>query len=119
MTNLPAVLQTTSDIAVASGEMFITSSSERERLHDTTEADAVDMNSFGLAAVCADHNVPLFSWKIISDMANENASEDFRSFIANYKGEGGKALADVVKALPAHPDNPATYPAIRKLLRGK
>ncbi len=119
VTNLPAVLQTTSGISVASGEMFVTSSSERERLYATTETDVVDMNSFGLALVCADHNVPLFAWKIISDNADENASENFRAFVAKYRGEGGKALADVIGALPSNPHDPSTYPAIKKLLRDK
>lgn len=117
VTNLPAPLQTTSTIFVASGEQFISTTGERDRLQATTQADAVDMNSFGLALVCADHAVPLFSWKIVSDRADENASETFRAFISAYSGEGGRALAEIIRALPANPNDPATYPAIEKLLR--
>ncbi|HRV46045.1 MAG TPA: hypothetical protein P5208_12160, partial [Smithellaceae bacterium] len=113
----PSPLQTTSTIAVASGEQFISTTRERDRLQAMTQADAVDMNSFGLALVCADHGVPLFAWKIISDHADESASATFRSFIATYSGEGGAALAGIVQALPANPSDPASYPAIERLLR--
>lgn len=116
-TNLPAPLQTTSTISVASGEQFISSASERDRLQAVTQADAVDMNSFGLALVCADHGVPLFAWKIISDRADEEATETFKAFRASYSGEGGKALAGIIQSLPANPNDPASYPAIGKLLR--
>ncbi|MBU1909744.1 MAG: hypothetical protein KJ726_06840, partial [Verrucomicrobia bacterium] len=114
---LPPLFRSNSTIAVASGELFVASTSERDRLRATTDADAVDMNSFGLALVCADHGVPLFAWKIISDCADESASEVFRAFVSTYKGEGGKALAEIIVALPAHPHDPASYPAIEKLLR--
>ena len=116
-TNYPSPLQTTSTISVASGEQFISTTGERDRLQATTQADTVDMNSFGLALVCADHGVPLFAWKIISDYADENASETFRAFISSYSGEGGKALAEIIQALPVNPNDPASYPAINKLLR--
>ncbi len=115
--DLPPPLQTTSTIAIASGEQFIATTAERDRLQAMTQADAVDMNSFGLALVCADHGVPLFAWKIISDHADESASATFRSFIATYSGEGGAALAGIVQALPANPSDPASYPAIERLLR--
>ena len=115
--DLPAPLQTPSTISVASGEQFISTTRERDRLQATTQADAVDMNSFGLALVCADHAVPLFSWKIVSDRADENASETFRAFISAYSGEGGRALAEIIRALPANPNDPASYPAIQELLR--
>ena len=117
VTNLPAPLNTISTLSLASGEQFISTTGERDNLQATTQADAVDMNSFGLALVCADHGVPLFAWKIISDRADENASETFRNFIAAYSGEGGRALAEIIQALPANPNDPATYPAIEKLLR--
>ncbi len=117
VTDLPAPLQTTSTISIASGEQFISTTGERDRLQATTQADAVDMNSFGLSLVCSDHGVPLFSWKIISDHADENASETFRNFISTYSGAGGKALAEIIQVLPANPNDPSSYPAIEKLLR--
>lgn len=117
VSNYPVALQSTATLAVASGELFVSSTTERERLRSQTQADAVDMNSFGLALVCADHGVPLWSWKIVSDRADDQASEAFRAFVAGYRGEGGKALADLIEALPPNPHNPSSYPAIEKMLR--
>lgn len=113
----PTPLDTTSSISVASGEPFISATGERDRVRAISQADAVDMNSFGLALACADHGVPLYSWKIISDRADENASGDFLAFVAAYSGAGGRALAGIIQALPANPNDPATYPAIGQLLR--
>ena len=113
----PSPLETTSTISVASGEQFISTTGDRDRLQAITQADAVDMNSYGLSLVCADHGIPLFSWKVVSDRADEEASATFSNFIASYSGEGGKALAGIIQALPANPDDPASYPAIQEMLR--
>ena len=116
-TNVPSPLATASNLVVASGEQFISTTGDRDRLQALTQADAVDMNGYGLALVCADHGVPLFSWKVVSDRADEEASETFRGFIASYSGEGGKALAEVILSLPANPNDPSSYPAIERALR--
>lgn len=117
VTNLPPIWNGNTLRSVASGEAFIASDSERERLRAVTGADVVDMNSFGLAVVCADHNVPLFIWKIVSDRADKTAAEDFRTFVSEYKGDGGRALAELIRALPPNPSDPASYPAIERLMR--
>ena len=116
-TNVPPPLGTASNLVVASGEQFISTSGDRDRLQALSQADAVDMNGYGLALVCADHGVPLFSWKVVSDGADEKASETFKAFIATYSGEGGKALAEVIRSLPPNPNDPNSYPAIEKALR--
>ena len=116
-TNIPPPLDTASNLTVASGEQFISTTGDRDRLQALTEAEAVDMNGYGLAVVCADHGVPLFSWKIVSDRADEEAAETFKAFIAAYSGEGGKALAEVIRSLPPNPNDPYAYPAIERALR--
>jgi nucleoside phosphorylase len=69
---------------LAAGEEFVASEQERGKIRVLTDAEAVDMNTFGLALVCADQNVPLFVWRIISDRANETAADDFRSFVSTW-----------------------------------
>lgn len=115
-TNLPALFQNVKNIAVASGEIFVASDNYRTQLHEITKADAVDMNLFGLVTVCADHQLPLNCWRIASDRADDNASENFRKFVASYDGAGGKAVAEVIKQLPANPNSPEAYPNLRKIL---
>lgn len=116
-TNVPPPLGTASNLVVASGEQFISTAGDRDRLQALAQADAVDMNGYGLALVCADHGVPLFSWKVVSDRADEEAAETFKAFIDAYAGEGGKALAEVLQSLPPNPNDPSSYPAIEKALR--
>jgi nucleoside phosphorylase len=116
MLNLPAIFTTNAPITVASGEMFVASSNQRQQLHETTGADAVDMNLFGLTTVCADHRVPLFCWRIASDKADDKASEAFKKFAANYDGAGGAAVAGIIATLPANSNSPSAYPNLNKAL---
>lgn len=117
--SVPEAWRTNAPIALASGEAFVASESARDGLRSATGADAVDMNTFGLAAACADHDVPLHVWRIISDFANDNASDTFRDFCGNYDGEGGRLAAEWIARLPPNPDAPESYPAIRRLLEGE
>lgn len=114
--NLPELFQKLDSIKVASGEIFVASDNYRAQLRETTGADAVDMNLFGLVTVCADHKLPLTCWRVVSDHANDNASSDFKSFVAGYDGAGGNAVAEIIKNLPANPNLPESYPNLRKIL---
>jgi len=116
---VPSLFQKLSKIRVASGEIFVASNSYRERLREATNADAVDMNLFGLVSVCSDHHVPLINWRIVSDKADDNAGEDFRKFTETYDGAGGKAVAELIKNLPANPNSPQSYPELEKLLKNQ
>lgn len=115
-TNLPDLFQKRDKIKIASGEIFVASDNYRAQLHETSGADAVDMNLFGLVTVCADHRLPLICWRIVSDHADDNASDDFKKFVANYDGAGGKTVAEIIKNLPANPNSPEAYPNLRKIL---
>ncbi len=113
---LPELFQKLEAIKVASGEIFIASGNYRTQVRETTGADAVDMNLFGLITVCADHHLPLHCWRVVSDKADDNASEDFRKFVENYDGAGGKALAELIANLPPNPNSPQSYPNLNKAL---
>lgn len=114
--SLPELFQKAAGIRVASGEMFIASDNYRIQLRESTGADAVDMNLFGLASVCADHRLPVACWRVVSDRADDNASGDFRQFVSEYKGQGGRAVAEIIKNLPPNTNSPAAYPHLDKLL---
>ncbi len=100
---------------LSAGETFISTSAQRQSL-TTSGAWLVDMNTHGLAVGCANHQVPLHVWRVVSDKADEDASGTFRSFVTGYDGAGGKALAELIKNLPANPKAAGSYPGIRKLL---
>ena len=113
---LPELFQKVDSIRIASGEIFSASENFRAQLRDTTGAEAVDMNLFGLTTVCNDHHLPLVCWRVVSDKANDSASEDFKKFAATYDGAGGKAVAEIIKHLPANPNSPDSYPNLKKAL---
>jgi nucleoside phosphorylase len=50
---------------------MIASSAERERIAQTTGADAVDMETEFVARACAEHALPLLSLRVISDTPGE------------------------------------------------
>jgi hypothetical protein len=37
-------------------------------------------------------------------------------FVVAYDGAGGKAVAEIIKNLPANPNSPAAYPNLNNLL---
>jgi len=113
---LPELFRGLTAIKVASGEMFVASDSYRAQLRESIGAEAVDMNLFGLVTVCAEHHLPLVCWRVASDRADNNASVDFRRFATGYDGAGGKAVAEVIKRLPANPNSPMTYPNLQRAL---
>lgn len=106
-------------ISVASGETFIASESFREELQAKTQAQAVDMNLFGLLSVLESYQVPHIALRIVSDAANDSASQDFKTFLTKYAGEGGELVAQLITNLPPNPKSPDSYPALQKLLKTK
>ena len=111
-----ALSESEAGISVASGELFVASSTYRQQLRAATGAQAVDMNLFGLEAVCRDRGLPLYSWRIVSDYADDTANESFKTFVKSYRGEGGAAVAHLINELPPDGNSPDTYPEIKHLL---
>jgi nucleoside phosphorylase len=66
---------------IASGDKFIATASKRAWLRDTFQADAVDMMSAAIAKTCEANDVPYVILRVLSDNADERASEDFAVFI--------------------------------------
>lgn len=61
-------------------------------------------------------HVKVLIWRVVSDLADENASEDFANFLKNYDGQGGKWVAELVGKLPAEMNEPHAHDALRELL---
>jgi hypothetical protein len=60
--------------------------------------------------------VPLENYRIVSDRADDAASETFRAFASSYDGAMGEALARHLAGLTASPTRPDAYPALQQLL---
>jgi nucleoside phosphorylase len=102
--------------ALASGDAFIAQSQQRTIVRDTSGADLVDMNTFGLATACSKMKAPLVVWRVVSDSANEQANEDFRTFVADYDGLGGRRVREMLLSLPPSQNSVEAYDNIRKAL---
>ncbi len=117
--NFPNLFKKLTMVKVASGEIFVASDNYRSQLGGMTKADGVDMNLYGLVTVCDDHHLPLLCWRVVSDHADDRASEDFKKFVASYNGAGGKAVVELIRRLPMNPNSPAAYPNLNKALSKK
>jgi len=110
-----SLLESSRTVTIASGEIFITSSELRISIRMSTGADYVDMNLYGLLTAVNIEKIPSIHLRIISDFANEEAGEAFKTFRKSYKGVLGKKTADLIKNLPKDPSNPDNYPELKKL----
>jgi nucleoside phosphorylase len=101
---------------LVSGEVFVASGEKRRELAREFEAELVEMNAFGLLAALESMPVKVMILRVVSDLADERASEDFSGFLKEYDGAGGKMVAELVRDLPVGKDEPAAHEALRELL---
>jgi len=102
---------------VASGEIFCSSASFRTHIKSTFGANTIDMNLWGLVQVCKKYQLPLAAWRIVSDHAKENASEEFSNFHQTYQGTGGAKIAALIRSLPPDPTSVGSYLNLKSLLK--
>lgn len=114
---IPKEIKEQRPMHAASGEIFSASNAFRSKLSQSTNADVIDMNLFGLLTVCQDHDVPVIAWRVVSDRADERALEDFNSFVKAYRGNGGTWALEWVKRLPKNPAHADSYEGLRSLLK--
>jgi adenosylhomocysteine nucleosidase len=82
---------------------------EKKKLRDETGADAVEMESAAIHAVCAERGIPCVTVRVISDTANEDLPLDF-----NHLSKPDKSL-DYGKMFLAIANSPGKIGALMKL----
>lgn len=83
----------------ASGDKFISLSSDKEYLRKEFDADICEMELVGLAIACERNNLPLLSLKVVSDKADESATTDFGEIVHKGMEKLAGILPEVLKAL--------------------
>ncbi|HKW28356.1 MAG TPA: hypothetical protein VJT54_03405, partial [Verrucomicrobiae bacterium] len=86
-----------------------TTAPEKRKLRDETGADAVEMESAAIHAVCAERGIPCATIRVISDTANEDLPLDF-----NVLARPDKSL-DYSKLVLAIAKSPGKIGALMKL----
>jgi len=102
--------------AIASGELFIASDEKKQEIIQQTDADLIDMNTAGLSTACKSHSVPLYCIRIVSDLADNQASKDFADFVQEYDGVGARLFFEWLKKLPPDETDPSSHPHLKKIL---
>jgi adenosylhomocysteine nucleosidase len=103
-------------VRLVSGEVFVASAEKRGELAREFEAELVEMNALGLLAAVEGMKAEVMVLRVVSDLADERASEDFAAFLKGYGGEGGTMVAELVKALPVGKDEPGAHGELKRLL---
>jgi len=77
----------------------VISTAEREKIQESYQANAVDMEAFAYAEFCERRGIPFFCLKIITDQADSAAETSFRENLnasARILAENGLSLIDVL-----------------------
>jgi adenosylhomocysteine nucleosidase len=81
-------------------DKIATTVAEKKKLFDKTGADAVEMESAGIRAVCYERGIPCGIIRVISDTANENLPLDFNALAKPDKSLDFNKLALAVAKSP-------------------
>lgn len=86
-------------VSVASGDKFVAGKEMKENLHNTFKCDICEMELAGLAIACERNDLPLFSMKVVSDKADESASESFDVVVGKGMSKYEELLPSIIKAV--------------------
>lgn len=81
-------------------DRVVTGPQEKRKLHESTGADAVEMESFAISAVCREHGIPGVTLRVILDTAEEELPLDFNQVLTSDQRLDGRKLAAVLLRSP-------------------
>lgn len=79
-------------------EQVAGTATEKQSLRSTTKADAVEMESSAIRAICAEKKIPSATIRVISDVAGEDLPLDFNALMtSNYRLSIAKLLGKLLR----------------------
>ncbi|HCO97954.1 MAG TPA: purine phosphorylase [Pseudothermotoga sp.] len=84
---------------IASGDSFISSERVANKIHETTGAICVDMDSAAAAKVCFENEKPFLSLKVVVDFAGSKAIEEYIENHPRYASTPARLLAETLRNL--------------------
>jgi nucleoside phosphorylase len=92
-------------------EQVVTTSAQKRALHQSTGAEAVEMESERIQSLCRARNVPVATVRVILDTASEDLVLDFNQLLtADQRIDGSKLAVALVKS-------PSKIPALLRFQR--
>ena len=82
-------------------ESVLTTVQQKRLLHETTGADAVEMESHWIQSLCRGRNIPVATVRVILDTANEDLMLDFNQFLTVDQRIDGRKLALALLKAPS------------------
>jgi len=92
-------------------ERIVTTAAQKRELYQSTGADAVEMESQFIRAVCCEHNIPSATVRVILDTADEDLPLDFNQLMNSRQEMSYARLALALLKTPT------TIPALLRLQR--
>jgi len=118
-TAIPAIWEGLRSASSASGDAFIGSDNFRDELASTTGSSTVDMNLYGMLSAVNNHRLNSYHFRVVSDLADDNASSDFSRFVNDYDGVGGKAAYEWISRLADDLTSPQSHNHLQRILKLK
>lgn len=86
-------------VTVASGDKFVAQNEDKKNLRAEFGADICEMEAAGLALACERNKIPLFSMKVVSDKADEDAAVSFSFVLEKGLSKYEHVLPKILKAI--------------------
>jgi len=96
---LAATKKDIKEVTVASGDKFVSSLEDKQRLVKEFKCDICEMELAGITLACERNNLPLLSIKVVSDKADNSATESFNTIMEKGLTNYEEILPSILKAI--------------------
>lgn len=86
-------------VNVASGDVFVAGKEEKQLLFEKFHCDICEMELAGIQIACQRNSIPVLSVKVVSDKADESASESFSSVVEKGMAKYSEAIPSLLKMI--------------------